>query len=77
MIALRVALGIQYRAGAKKYRVRRIQPAVKRKLRGLRTPHSELTAVRDMAPPVVMPPKRLLMMFSTPRKTSSCDLSIL
>lgn len=53
MIAESVALGIQYKAGASLYNVRMIQPAVNRKLTGVRTPHSEFTAVRDMAAPAV------------------------
>ena len=77
MMADRVALGIQYRAGASLYRVRMMKPAVKRKLTGERTPHSELTAVRDMAAPVVMAPNKLLHRLLTPRKKSSWLLSML
>ena len=51
IIAERVALGIQYSAGASLKRVRITKAAVNRKLTGLLTPHSELTAVRDMAAP--------------------------
>lgn len=71
MMADKVALGIQYNAGASSNSVRTTKPAVNMKLRGLLTPHSELTAVRDMAPPVAIAPKRLLTILLAPRKTSS------
>lgn len=67
MIAERVALGIQNRAPESLYSVRRINPAVKAPLSGLLTPHSEFTAVLDMAPPTLIAPKRLLMVFVIPR----------
>ena len=75
-MADRVALGIQYRAGASSYSVRMMKPAVKMKLSGLRTLQSELTAVRLMAAPVVSAPKKLLTMLLTPRKNSSWLLSM-
>lgn len=47
-----------YNAGLSSYNVSTIHAAVNKKLTGLLTPHSLLTAVRDMAAPVVIAPKR-------------------
>lgn len=67
MMAASVALGSQYSAGEKTKRVNRMKADVTMPLSGLLTRHSELTAVRDMAPPTGMTLKKLLTRLVTPR----------
>ena len=69
--AARVALGIQNIAPFKEKMPRSTMPVVNIPPRGLLTPDSEFTDVREMAPPTGMPPNIPFRRLVTPRKTSS------
>ena len=67
MIAASVALGIQYSAGESLKILRMTTPPAIRPYAGDLTPDSELTAVRDMAPPTAMDEKKELKKLVNPR----------
>jgi len=69
--ALSVAFGIQNSALVRKKMDASTAADVTIPDKGDLTPDSELTAVRDAAPPTAMPPKKLLARFATPRKVNS------
>lgn len=71
IMAAKVALGILYNAPVSSYRPMITAAAVASPPRGLLTPESEITALRDIPPPIGIVKKIPLTKFEMPRKHSS------